>query len=112
MANEWVKNFPAIITVCDASGVIIEMNEASCEHFKNDGGRALIGRSILDCHPEPARSKLKTMLQNGITNCYTIEKDGVKKFVYQSPWYKNSEYAGFVETIILIPSDMPHYIRK
>ncbi|AGL00643.1 PAS domain-containing protein [Desulfoscipio gibsoniae DSM 7213] len=112
MNSDWVKDFPAVVTLCDTNGKIIEMNDAAADHFRKNGGRELIGRSVFDCHPEPARSKLKTMLHNGVKNCYTIEKNGMKKLIYQTPWYKkNGEYAGFVEMIIAIPSDAPHYIR-
>jgi hypothetical protein len=41
-------------------------------------------------------------------NVYTIEKNGVKKLIYQSPWYYNGEYAGFVELSLEIPFEMEH----
>ena len=41
-----------------------------------------------------------------------IEKNGVKKIIYQSPWYKEGEYAGFVELSLEIPLEMPHFIRS
>ena len=44
-----------------------------------DGGAALVGRNLLDCHPEPSRSQVGEMLRAGRKNCYTIEKQGVKK---------------------------------
>jgi ribosomal protein S6 len=71
----------------------------------------LIGANILDCHPEPARTKLKGLLESGRANIYTIEKKGVKKLIYQAPWYKDGEYAGIVELSLEIPWDMPHFVR-
>ena len=110
-AHEWVKEFPGAITVCDPQGIIVEMNDKSINSFAKDGGADLIGSNVLDCHPEPARSKLVEMLKNGRANVYTIEKKGVKKLIYQSPVYENGEYAGFVEMSLEIPFDMPHFKR-
>jgi transcriptional regulator with PAS, ATPase and Fis domain len=107
----WVKGFAGAVTVCDAEGRIIEMNDKAADVFAKDGGAKLIGANVLDCHPEPSRSKLKAMLASGRTNVYTIEKEGKKKFIYQSPWYENGHYAGFVEISVEIPWDMPHFIR-
>ena len=39
----WSKYFPASITVTDANGTIIEMNDASINSYTKDGGAALIG---------------------------------------------------------------------
>ena len=73
----WVKEFPAAITVCDAEGIIIEMNDKSAKTFEKDGGYALISRNVFDCHPDPARSKLERIIDARIKNVYTIEKNGV-----------------------------------
>ena len=110
--HEWIKEFPAAITVCDAEGVILEMNDKAAKTFAADGGRKLIGSNMLDCHPEPARAKTERLLASHAKNVYTIEKNGVKKMIYQSPWYKNGEYAGFVELSLEIPfEEMPHFVR-
>ena len=109
--HAWVKGFPGEVTVCDRSGIIVDMNDQSIEAFAEDGGEKLIGANILDCHPEPARSKLLEMMASERANIYTIEKNGVKKLIYQTPWYKNGEYAGFVELSLPIPFEMPHFIR-
>jgi hypothetical protein len=31
--------------------------------------------------------------------------------VYQSPWYAYGEYAGFVELVLEVPAQMPHFVR-
>lgn len=108
----WVEEFPGSVTVCDASGVIVEMNERSARMFREEGGRALIGSSVLACHPEPARSKLAEMMRERRANSYTTEKKGVRRFVHQSPWYEQGEYAGFVEIVVEIPADLPHFVRR
>ncbi len=109
--HEWVREFPGAVTVCDRDGVVLEMNERSVASFADDGGAALIGTNVLDCHPEPARGKLAALLASGQANVYTIEKDGVKKLIYQAPWYRDRAYAGFVELSLEIPADLPHFVR-
>jgi hypothetical protein len=108
---DWVKEFPGAVTVCDEEGIIIDMNDKAAKGFEKEGGRKLIGSSVLDCHPEPARMKTETLLAARQKNVYTIEKHGVNKLIYQSPWYCNGEYAGFVELSLEIPFEMPHFIR-
>jgi PAS domain-containing protein len=109
--HEWVNGFPGAVTVCDRDGVILELNERAVEVFAADGGRALVGANVLACHPEPARTKLAKMLAAGETNVYTIEKDGVKKLIYQAPWYRDGAYAGFVELSLVVPFTLPHFVR-
>jgi PAS domain-containing protein len=108
----WTRELPAAITICDRDGTILDMNEKACRTFEKDGGRDLVGKNVLDCHPESARTKLKGMLSSGKSNCYTIEKKGVRKLIYQSPWYENGQYGGFVELSFEIPEKMPHFVRK
>ncbi|MBN1938304.1 MAG: PAS domain-containing protein [Candidatus Aminicenantes bacterium] len=110
--EQFFRSFPGAVTVCDRNGVILEMNARAGETFASDGGRALLGSNVLDCHPEPARTKLRSMLGEGRTNVYTIEKNGLKKLIYQAPWLENGEYRGFLELAIIIPGDMPHFIRE
>jgi PAS domain-containing protein len=110
-AHDWIKEFPGAVTVCDEAGVILSLNDRAAETFREDGGLALIGRNVLDCHPEPARSQLAEMLAAGRANVYTIEKNGVRKLIYQSPWYRDGRYAGFVELSLIIPEAMPHFNR-
>lgn len=110
--HAWIKEFPAAITVSDTKGIIIEMNDKAAKTMEKDGGYGLIGKNMLDCHPDPARGKLENLMDNQQKNVYTIEKNGVKKLIYQTPWYKQGVYAGFVEISIEIPFEMPHFIRK
>jgi transcriptional regulator with PAS, ATPase and Fis domain len=110
-ANEWVREFGGAVTVCDTEGRILEMNAASGRVFATDGGEKLIGKNVLDCHPEPSRSKLETMMAGRKANVYTIRKNGRKKLIYQAPWYQDGVYAGFVELALEIPWDMPHFDR-
>ena len=100
------------ITVCKADGEIIEMNQKSKTVNLRPGQETLVGQNVLDCHPEPARTKLQGLLDTQATNAYTIEKNGVKKLIYQTPWYENGKFMGLVEFSMEIPFEMPHYVRK
>ena len=110
--NDWENGVNFAITVCDIDGRIIRMNDKSASTFEKYGGRDLVGSSLLDCHPEPAKTKLKGMLEKPYTNAYTIEKNGVKKLIYQTPWLKDGKPAGLVEISMEIPLEMPHFVRK
>jgi transcriptional regulator with PAS, ATPase and Fis domain len=107
----WIKESPVAVTVCDAHGIILEMNDKAAATFQKDGGRALIGTNVLDCHPEPSKNQLKEMLETQSTNCYTIESGGKRKLIYQVPWYDNRDYRGLVELCFDIPSEIPHFVR-
>lgn len=110
--HEWIEEFPASATVINIEGKIIAMNKKSAITFAADGGRDLIGKSAYDCHPPAAQAKLKELLKTQGTNVYTIEKKGVKKLIYQGPWYQDGEFAGIVELSLEIPFDMPHFVRQ
>lgn len=110
--NDWVKNAPVAVTVCDAQGRILEMNNRSAKTFAKSGGAGLIGKNLFDCHPGPAGEKLKELLKNPRANAYTIEKGGVKKLIYQFPWSAaEGEFDGLVELSIELPPGLPHFIR-
>jgi predicted RNA methylase len=52
------------------------------------------------------------MLKTPETNIYTIEKNGIKKIIRQSPWLKDGVFSGVVEVSFEIPAMMPHHLRK
>ena len=108
----WIAEFPGAVTVCDRRGVITEMNDKSAATFQADGGRALVGANLLDCHPEPSRSKVADLLANPRVNAYTIEKRGVRKLIYQAPWFRDGAFEGLVELSLEIPAAMPHFVRE
>ena len=109
--NDWLEEFPNSIIVSNPEGVILEMNGVAAKDYEKLGGKGLIGSNMLDCHPEPARSKLVEMLKNRQSNIYITEKADVKKLIYQAPWTRNGEYAGFVELSLVLPEEMQHFVR-
>jgi PAS domain-containing protein len=109
---DWAAGFPGAVTICDAEGVILYLNDRAVRTFAKDGGRKLIGKNLLDCHPEPSRTQVRELLTSKKVNAYTIEKKGVHKLIYQAPWYTDGVFAGLVELSLEVPSDMPHFVRK
>ena len=75
-----------------------------------------MGKNLKDCHPPKAWETIMRMISRGETNSYTIRKNGVKKLIHQTPWYKIGNdgqkiVAGMVEVSIVLPDEMPHYDR-
>jgi len=114
-AFNWAEELGASITVADENGIIRCMNQKAKKTFAQED-KDLIGSSLFECHPEPAKSKLKALYSAKEPNHYSIEKslDGggrVKKIIHQLPWYKKGTFAGYVEISIEIPFELPHFIR-
>lgn len=107
----WYDQFNASITVCDRKGIVVYMNERAIEQFQKYGGENLIGESLVECHPEPSRSKLLSMFEQPIENIYTTEKNGVRKIIIQKPWMQNNIFKGVVEISFVLPEEMAHFER-
>jgi hypothetical protein len=105
----WAEGINCAITVCDADCKIIYMNALSRAIFAKHGD--LTGADLMDCHSERSRDIIKGLLATGGTNCYTISKEGKRKMIYQSAYTENGNVAGLVEISMVIPEEMPHYVR-
>jgi transcriptional regulator with PAS, ATPase and Fis domain len=107
---DWAKDMNCAVTVCDADCNIIYMNSKSRATFAKRGD--LIGKNLLDCHNERSQQIIRHLLDTGGYNCYTIQKGGLRKMIYQTAWRdEQGAVAGLVEISMVIPEDMPHYIR-
>ena len=111
MNLDWFTSLPVAITICDERGIILDMNDKAADTFSKDGGRALIGQSLMDCHAEVSQAQIRQMLKDHTSNCYTIEKNGVKKLICQTPWFDEGRFAGLIEFSFVIPDPMPHFMR-
>ncbi len=109
MDYDWAKELNCAVTVCDTEGVILYMNEKSKVTFSGRG--ELIGKNLKDCHKPESWEHIQRMIASGESNSYTISKNGQKKLIYQTPWYKEGVVAGLVELSIVVPEEMPHFIR-
>ncbi len=110
-ADRWWEEVAVAVTVTDREGTIVAMNGAAAATFAADGGLRLVGRSVFDCHPQPARSLLQRLFAERAAHHYTISKGGQRKIIHQLPWYRDGEFAGFVELAIPIPDELPHFHR-
>lgn len=107
---EWAEQMNCAVTVCDAEGVILYMNDKARATFASHGD--LIGKNLFECHSPASKEKIRNMLATGESNSYTIAKGDVKKMIYQTPWRRNGEIAGMVEISMVIPDRLPHYVRS
>lgn len=102
----WADGMNCAVTVCDTEGIVI---------YQNDRSRAVNGdvrgRSLIPCHNERSREIIRHLLLEGGTNAYTIEKQGVRKMIYQTAWQNGGKVGGLVEFSMEIPAEMPHYVR-
>ncbi|MEW6338144.1 MAG: diguanylate cyclase [Acidobacteriota bacterium] len=111
MDGAWLEELEAAVTITTVDGTIVGMNEAARRTFAAEGGAALIGSSVFDCHPEPAKTRTRELFAERTPNHYTVEKAGVTKIIHQMPWFRNGEFAGFVEIAVPIPARLPHFQR-
>ena len=105
---DWAKTMDAAVCVCDLKGIVTYMNDKG----KVDYGSDLTGKEIFTCHPEPAKTKFKALLDSGKENIYSIEKNGIKKMVYQIPLTENGVCSGCAEIVKQLPKEVPHFVRK
>lgn len=106
---DWAKEMNCAVTVCDTEGIIIYMNDKAKATFASHGD--LVGKSLMGCHSDRSKGIIAYLLETGGYNAYTIEKEGLRKMIYQTAWKQDGKVAGLVEISMVIPQDMPHYIR-
>ncbi|MGM0619930.1 MAG: PAS domain-containing protein [Bacteroidota bacterium] len=103
----WTDEFDGAITVCDTEGIIIYMNQKSIAQFSKYGGKTLVGKNLLDCHPEPSKTRLREMLEKPQKNMYTTSENGIEKMVLQTPWTEQGKFCGIVEISFILPDELP-----
>ena len=112
--SDTANNFdtlPFPVTICDAEGILVGMNAAAEAQFARDGGRALLGTNLFDCHSLESQEKIRALMRDRASSVYTVEKRGKKKLIYQAPWYRDGELAGLVEISFEIPPVLPNFKR-
>lgn len=107
--KNWAEDVDYAVTICDDKCQILYMNRRSRETFAKHGD--IIGNNLMDCHPEHAQKTIRRLLTEGGSNAYTIQKNGVRKLIFQSAWKRDGKIAGLVETSMVLPPDMPHFNR-
>ncbi len=110
-ASEWIATYPAEIIVCDQDGTILDMSDVAIRIYEKEGGAALIGSSVFDHHPEPARSQMVDVVNRRSHVVYTTEKAGRKKLISIGSWFRNGEYAGFTLITLDLPATVPNIVK-
>lgn len=108
---EWIEKLDGNVIVSDTDGVIVYMNEKATKQYVKEGDESLIGKKLQDCHNENSNRIIREIAETGKNNIYTIEKNGQKKMIFQSPWYIDGNFRGIIELSLEIPFEMPHYKR-
>lgn len=111
MNYDYLKKIPAAVTIADKDNKIVYMNDKSIEVFANEGGLELIGQDLFECHNQNSQKIMHEILKTGNPNSYTIEKKGIKKFIYQAAWSNENNESGLIEFSFEIPFDLSNFIR-
>lgn len=103
----WADELDCAVTACDTECIVLYQNARSIA--VNGDVR---GRSLIPCHHDRSRGIIAQLVAEGGKNVYTIQKQGVRKLIYQTVWRREGAIAGLVEFSMEIPEEMPHYIRS
>jgi len=107
----------AAVVICSLDHTIIYMNPAAVRRYAKRGGKALIGRSLLECHNEKSNEMIEKVVawfgksaENNMIYTYYNEKenkdvymvalrddDGTLIGYYEKHEYRNREVAGLYD---------------
>ena len=113
------SNKPYDLVLFSATGLkrgdVLNVGDKIADLYMNDKSKSvfsdMVGKNMMSCHKQSSQDKIKHLLSEKATNVYTIQKGDVKKMIYQTPWYVDGEIKGLVEYSIILPDEMPHYVR-
>lgn len=88
------------VLMADTEHVMVYMNKAAEEQYKNRGGKALLGRSLFDCHNDDSNRIIKEvfrkMQHEGLEE--ELTHDGDKKRIYmRAVRAEDGELIGYYE---------------
>ena len=77
----------APVVLCDLNHTVLYMNPAAGERYAKNGGMALVGRSLLDCHSPKANEMIARVVEwfgadRSHNLIYTFRNDKENKDVY------------------------------
>lgn len=75
------------VVICNMEHEIIYMNPAAAARYAKSGGAQLVGKSLLNCHPERANEMIKKVVawfseSAGHNRIYTFHNEKENKDVY------------------------------
>ena len=103
---DFFKEINVSITISDTEGNVVYMNDKAKSVFSD-----MVGKNMMACHKQSSQDTIKRLIDEKATNVYTIQKGDVKKMIYQTPWFVDGEIKGLIEYSIILPDEMPHYVR-
>ena len=103
----WVAELNLAITVTDLDDNIIYANEKSKSTFPD----MRIGDNLHHCHQKSSNEIIRRLKDENTSNTYTVQKNGIKKLIHQTPWYLGGKVSGLVEFSIELPAEMEHRNR-
>jgi transcriptional regulator with PAS, ATPase and Fis domain len=107
MNNEdWIEEFPGMISVCDTEGKILVMNKKIADYFTSSGGKELVGTSLFDCHGPASGAQVRQLLANKKLDVYVAEENGTLELAIHAPWYKDGIFAGLVEITVPLENEI------
>jgi hypothetical protein len=109
--TDWLDGVEITVSACDEDFTTTFFNARASRSFEPQGGYALLGTDMRDCHPPGVREKFEAVMAARKVNAYTTEKAGKRKLVYQAPVFKDGDFKGMVELVMEIPWEMPHFVR-
>ncbi len=80
-----------LIVVCNLEHIITYMNQSAIKGFESDGGAALIGKSVLDCHNPHSNEIIKR-----IVKWFKLSKDNNLLHSYSNENARKDTYIGAV----------------
>ena len=93
----------AAVVICDLEHTIIYMNPAAIDRYAKWGGKALMGKSLMNCHTEKSREMIQKVVDwfkaSGDNNLvYTFFNEKENKDVYMVALRNdNGELIGYYE---------------
>lgn len=82
------------------------MNDMAISMKKED----LTGCNVMKCHNSHSQEIILRMLEHGGQYVYTIEKNDVRKLLYQSSWLNDDgTIGGLCEIMVLLDGEIPHF---
>ena len=103
---DFFKEINVSITISDTDGNVVYMNDKAKSVFTD-----MVGKNMMAWHKQSSQDTIKRLIDEKATNVYTIQKGDVRKMIYQTPWYVDGEIKGLIEYSIILPEEMPHYVR-
>lgn len=90
------------IVICNLKHEIIYMNPAAAENYSKWGGDKLVGQSIMDCHNEESREKMRRVVEwfeeSADHNIiYTFYNERQNKDVYMAALRSEGKLIGYYE---------------